>query len=534
MKRFIFFLLFFFTAHIFAQPKNKWELSANIPEDSIVQAQLFFSDDLHGYLYGYKPAYFLSQRTYKDLILYRTLDGGKTWNKLNFHEIFKGDTTLYDYHYFHYDFILTFHISRASSLCYIENADANDFQQNEDTLIFYRSTDYGSTWNTVRTNPPLKRITYMIEGTDYNKKIIALKFDGFGYSRDGSNGKFSYSDDGGKTFKDSRWDSTLLKNLSDGGFGSEGVFNMVNSHYFDFSNDSTWVIIVSDTNNSGSMDSTKPYILTTLISKDQGYHWNAYHNSIPNFPSDVGAQYFGAMQCVYGTPYIYLFVGNSPEGGIAFTHSPGVSGFPDHGINYIYSSDFGQTWNIDTSYNKNRRGYEATAPNEVWCTVTRRDSVNNITPTSWIIHTTDNGKKWDIDSTSLFNDIYYDSRVITFSDKNHGWIYAQPTDRKSIAIFKYTAEDNGVNVHWLFKTAVNYKIYPNPSSSIAIIQFTDNTFISSLEISDIIGRKLLPFYEISTSKSSVLIHTSGLMSGCFIAHLITTNGSYTIPFIVQE
>ena len=171
-------------------------------------------------------------------------------------------------------------------------------------------------------------------------------------------------------------------------------------------------------------------------------------------------------------------------------------------------------------------------------TVTPHGTVTDSNPASWIVHTLDDGKSWDIDSSSLFNDDFYDGRDIAFSDQTHGWIFAQRLSRHFVAIFKYyppikDAVRPDIYIFRSSKPEVPYQVYPNPVSNETSIQFTNEVPILNIDFFDVLGRKWVCPYEIS-AETLAHIHTEGLRTGCYFAHVIQQNGNYTVPFIEQH
>lgn len=516
--------IFFASLPLNAQPL-KWQVSAIIPEDSIREGQLYFSDSLHGYFLGYKK---LSQGeyfyySYKKSVLYRTTDGGSSWTKIDFHSVYGADTIMYNSISSDiYD--VSFAVIRGSSSCVMANISGGGGDYFHDTLKFYWSNDYGVSWSAYKTQPITKRGDFKLETIPNAREVIALRV------RDENNkgniGKFIYSQTYGVDLTNNlRWDSTLLKNLSSGSFNAGQAYS-VNNHNFDYFDDTTWIVTVPDSNNAppGKPDSAKPYRLVTLLSTDAGLSWEAYRNIIPHFPSNNTATYFYSIKCIRGTPYVYMFTD-------AFSNDLWV---PTYGVNYVYSSDYGKSWSSNSSFSSNRKAYTAISPGEIWCTTTPHDSVTDVNPANWIVHSIDNGKTWDIDSTSLFNDGYYDGRIVTFSDERHGWIFAQRLDRHQVAIFKYNLGKNAVkpDISFFKSNEINYTLYPNPASAETTIQLTNNVKLVSIDFFDILGRKLVCPYE--KSGESAHIRTDTLRSGCYIAHVTQQYGNYMIPFVVQH
>ncbi len=501
---------------------NRWSLVANIPETNLHISKLIFPDSVHGYLFGWKPLQFTNP-TYEDAVLYRTIDGGMTWQKINFQNILGIDTVLYDRNSTNSSY-LRFDVTSPNS-CVISNSAVE--QVSNDPLTFYWSGNNGTSWFPTRSASPTLRTDLLVESALHDHQIVALNMNSNlpGFT---SIGEFGVSATDGAIFDDIRWDSTLLNNILD-------VNHQVMNHTFDYFDDTTWIVTVSDKINSFSSDPSRPYHLVTLLAKDldsdadPGTYWEAYRNIIPDFPSDQQAKYFDT-HCVRGTQYVYMFSGYGGEGQAPF-----------YGINYLYSWDKGRSWNADSSFaaypESYRRAITASAPSEVWCTIIPYYSIITAnTPAIWIAHTTDFGVNWDIDSSSLFakENQQYDGRTITFSDKNHGWMFAQSVNGQNSAIFRYNGPPDAVPaVEKVRKTS--FIVYPDPVGNEATIRSSDDLPIIALDIFDILGRKWPCEYELKNEPLiQAVIKTNGLPPGSYLARVREQSGIIVIPFIVRH
>ena len=514
--------MLFVCASLTAQTR-KWSFAATIPEVNLNHTQLIFADSIHGYFLGWKRLK-TSNPTYEDAVLYRTIDGGISWQNIDFHTILGPDTTFYGINSSNSAY-LRFDVASSKS-CVISNSEFSN--QIKDPLTFYWSENNGSSWFPTRASPKMIRSDLLIESAPHAHQIVALSMNknlpgitGFG--------QFAVSATNGAIFDDIRWDSTLLKNIMDPYFPPN-----IDDHTFDYFDDTTWIVTVSDRYNSYSPNLKKPYSLVTLLAKDldfdsdPGTYWEVYPNNIPDFPSDYHAKYFD-MHCLRGTEYVYMFSGYGGQGQ-----------YPFYGINYLYSSDKGRSWNADSSFvinsESHRRAITASAPSEVWSTLIPLYSIIYLnSPATWIAHSTDFGKNWSIDSSSLLvKEIQqYDGRAITFSDKNHGWMYAQSIDNKNSAIFRYDATPDEVNTMPKENTT-SFTLYPNPVGNEATIRSSNNLPVTSLDIYDILGRKCSCKYEIKTGQSSVIFRTNELPPGSYLARIRDSNGIDVIPFVVQH
>ncbi len=522
---------------LFAQ-QRQWHLSAVIPEDSINAARLIFTDSLHGYFWGARKLGkgVFAPRSYKEFAFYRTIDGGSTWGKIDFRSVFGSDAWKYDssYEYVSPNFATTAN----SGYCLITNIEGGG-QPYFDTIKFYLSTNYGATWTTIQTSPITRRGNFRLVAMPQEHQIITQRtnsiLDDTVHTEDIGKLYISVSN-GGRLGSDLRWDSTLLKNIvSPPPPYKQNTTPQIKAMTFDYFDEKTWIITSPDSSNAtgNKGDTTRPYTLVTLLTTDAGHSWTAYRNIISQFPS-IPYLSGGSIQCVRGTSYVYSFTGRS-EGGSAFGNALD-RGFPVYGVNFFYSSDYGKTWTADTSFVKNRRGYEPVAPGDIWFTVVPHDSVEYNTPAYWIVHSTDFGKTLAIDSLSLLNDIEYDARSVTFSDPRHGWIFAQTLDRHQVDIFKYIPQKNNANLdYYSFRSKeMDYRVYPNPANNEVTIQVLYSPKITGLEVFDILGRKQQFPYVIAADYKSTIIHTEELRSGCYLAHVSMQERNYIIPFVVQH
>jgi hypothetical protein len=513
----------------FAQTSTtRWNLAGTIPESGIGEGNVYFADSVHGYFVGYRPSQGVFAPPYSSFVFYNTSDAGSSWRNVDWYEIYGSDTSWYG------EAAGGMGVSFAARPVPGSIAFTNAGGQatpNHDSLTYYRSTDFGVSWFHKRTNPHLARGVYTVESIPNEKNVVLMK--GTDLSLLGNSGKLFYSTDAGVSFIDIRWDSTLLYNISLAGFGTTGKFNQVNNHTFGMLDDTTWIICVADSNNANTSSFAVPYSNVTLVSHDAGKHWTANRCILPKLPSNQQSP-AANLFCLKGTSTIYLVTGYV-EGGDALMTGQISLGFPLFGVNFFYSSDFGKTWGIDTSFKTNRRGYEAVAPGEFWCTITAHDSVTDKSAARWIAHTLDNGKSWAIDSTSLSNDNIYDGRTVTFSDRAHGWIVAQPIDRHEIAIFRYV--DGQLDVPTTptnERTIADYQVNPNPVNSTTTIHLQAGAIVEAVVVVDLLGREYDCPFRFSQGGASVEIQCGSLPSGTYFARVSSSNSVVSVPLIVRH
>ncbi|MBS1903045.1 MAG: hypothetical protein JSS75_05015 [Bacteroidetes bacterium] len=325
-----------------------WVKGPTFFEDSMEYGKIVFADSLHGYFFGARNIYVLKKSNWADRTWYRTVDGGESWQKLDPVALFAWDSALLEQPG---DVIVGEPTPISANELVFTNAWGvhNAFH---DTIVTYRSTDNGTTWTRKASNPVVSRGTLAEEAITKKDEVITMRMDDLNLLHD--EGKLFISSNEGAVFTlDKRWDSTLLYNISQLGFGKTGKFNQVNNHAFTIRGDGAWVISVPDSNNAASMDTKRPFSWVTLISTDEGHHWVANRGVVPRIPSDHEIAYL-APQAIANSSWLYAFSGYG-EGGNPFNHYMVASGFPVYGVNYAYSSDDGQSWQIDTSFGTNRR-----------------------------------------------------------------------------------------------------------------------------------------------------------------------------------
>jgi hypothetical protein len=150
-----------------------------------------------------------------------------------------------------------------------------------------------------------------------------------------------------------------------------------------------------------------------------------------------------------------------------------------YGIDWLYSTDYGKSWEFQYAYDSTRRAFEAVRNNEVWITARPPNSPNS--PAAIIARTTDNGKTWQEDTKTLTNDGNMDGRILTFSDPAHGWVAAVTGDIKKgyhTYVYRYDASEQPINVVGDSQNGIiqkyYLKVFPNPSSDKVHLQLEQN------------------------------------------------------------
>jgi hypothetical protein len=555
MKHRFFLLLLLFCWQLDARSsfaKNPhWE-SVFLPiNDTIIPISLVFADSLHGYFYAVRPETRLGAHRSDGIpLLFATTDGGKKWTNRNAEQIFKTELTLDTNigggaHFASYPYI-TLPTSNSITL-------PNYFVSYKD-LGFYTSLDNGLSWSFARSNPAIMRLgneeaKYL--GAIDTKTHLILHID------TGSKVEFWISRDMGMTFVDKRSpDSILVNGLRDRS-GNTGVEFAPNHFSFSKHDDLHWIITTSDSDNfisqlGKAFDITRPFKITSLLTSDGGRHWEKYQNTLAHFPSIYG--YLLDTKYLRNTSYVYMTTSGS-EGYLWFgggrdsifnfaSASQSIdSRSPDakyYWANYVFSSDSGKTWIEDTSYAPRRRGFEPAAPGDVWCTITKADTLkNDAMMATEIIHTTDFGASWSIDSTSLFVPDFgpFDGRIVTFSDPRHGWIYGRSKDYKTSVIFRYVEDDNAFApyIPTFNETYRTYlQLYPDPATSSITFKTVVIYPIENVEISDMLGRRYTCPFKTNQELKTAEVDVRGLSAGCYVGRITCGPMMLSLPFLVQR
>ncbi len=215
---------------------------------------------------------------------------------------------------------------------------------------------------------------------------------------------------------------------------------------------------------------------------------------------------------------------NTPGGG-------GIRSYSNNLTTFYSTTNYGQDWIPNRSFLNRTRDMVGTTPGDIWMTTLTKpfenDSVivfgrylkdtaingsntqvidsgwhlaidlsiwkrNRSYYASWIVHSTDGGTNWDVDSISLRDPELgeYDSRIIRSTDPNHLWIGAMKNGFSYV--FRYKAP--AVNAVIEDMPPADYpnfiNIYPNPANEKVKIALWRNAGIKQIRIFDILGREI--------------------------------------------
>ncbi len=168
-------------------------------------------------------------------------------------------------------------------------------------------------------------------------------------------------------------------------------------------------------------------------------------------------------------------------------------------IDYLYSSDDGTTWQIDSAFNGRMARMYVVAPHTLWAAVGQKSTGNNpslITPSSdyWVrdvAYSSDNGITWSVDSITFKVDTFIDAMY--WHDARHGWLsvenplYPPYTDTAPTNFIYYYDADANAGVETIV-VAIKYgkiRVYPDPATSVL---YLDDAY-PDLQLYDPLGRK---------------------------------------------
>jgi hypothetical protein len=502
-------LLFLFIASsVLAQERTgTWLAPKQVTNDSMAYIHhFFFADSLTGYMCTEEKIDPLRLWLHK-IHWYRTLDGGTTWDKI----LFSGMPT----DTINYIFSVKYSTPTSNSV-YLEGG----YPLNK---IVY-STDRGSTW---------KSTSYPVNTLDLDEYFtMQSETIGKGVGLDGNSQRSIIRTSNGPTgFTTSLavGDSLFAASMTASKATPLQGLSWIPADFSDLSNG---CFIIRDP----SLNECKG--LTTLVTNAGGHWWSKYNTIFPGYETDSlygDLQFQKATSNAWLTPFKYRFSCGWPD----FILTVLVN-HPEFNISYCYTEDYGETWKIDTSFFLRNSYVFGVSAGNVWMTILEsslKTYSDKIYPPAYLLgHTTDYGKTWDVDETSLnVQDLgKFDARLFYFTDKDHGWIAALHNAKPWV--FKYKPNQPSVvrdndpakNLH----TNLDYTINPNPCGASTLITFPQDIVIKQVKLFDELGRKVIvPF---SISGNSVQLNTEKIPNGLWSALIEHQNGISIVRFIVKK
>ncbi len=509
-------LLLLFTSYCEAQSRGQW-ISTKISEDSLSIVSLNFADSNIGYLEAVKytgdPLYQYCTR----ISHFRTTDGGMSWMPLNFGKFAiplnmsgKGREDFYNKYF--YELLNVYKIEPVTSTIAYMRAFSGDSLAR---LVLLKTTNTGATWTEVNTI-----------GENTLKSFGVFKF----FSENvGVASNLLHTIDGGQHWFVNTWPH--YPNIE---YNIDGIdYKTAPAAYPIAFLDNTHFLAFDTKRGFGTDGKSQPKNgITTFLSTDAGFIWTAsnWDDSLRPFASkyDSSNDGIGFVESVKNSSTIFLIPASRNILTIGDVGA-GSKWFSDTVLTFYHSSDYGSTWKPNHSFDLQQgQGFEATTPDDLWMTVypkpipyyyyhypwapdwvdmnsqLYKDSVrywssphgihNRVSQrkASWIVHSTDGGVSWEIDSTSLRDPEVgvYSGLSIVSTDPNHLWVVAQK-DAKSY-VFRYKAPAVNAVIEDIppadYPNFIN--IFPNPSNDKVKVALWRNAGIKQIRIFDILGREI--------------------------------------------
>jgi hypothetical protein len=538
----------------------KWK-SVRIPIDSIIPTALVFSDSLNGYFCGYKD-YSRSDPNVLGIsegkiFYFRTTNGGRTWSIVDFQGLFVDSTFSTNVNYYTHR---VWGVGERDIFAF-PNYALLRYNHIKDPTAYLFTTDNGNQWHNklhyrdsteliqphelmsmINKNEMIRLISAPIKNVKnnywqfYDSLQHRLIYDSILTTGIG----LYYSIDGGYTFPYLRMDSIFYTaldwdQLSDIDTISQTARINLESTvlHFSWSDPFHWIVFIG----GGPDDKPHRYSgLNMLYTSNGGKSWSLYSYSIPGFENDK--EIGGYPRIIKGTSHLYYATG---PGGIWSGDGPRIhseySGFQSlHNVSFLYSSDYGKTWTMNNSYGNQRRGFEASDIGDIWMTVTQSPTqISGKYPANTIVHSTDNGLTWFEDDTTLrVFEQPLDGRILTFIDKNHGWLAAQTMDINATYIFYYeTDTKNSVEYNsYTGYYGLHYTLYPNPARETARLSMYKYLTLKDVSVYNVFGSEVPLGYRIDGS--DIELDVRDLPIGHYTLRVKHNWGISVIPLVVMR
>jgi len=223
---------------------------------------------------------------------------------------------------------------------------------------------------------------------------------------------------------------------------------------------------------------------------DSSEIWTANRNTVLH-TSDAGAHWesFVPVDSNKYKPNWYNFIAK-PSSHEIYVEAPLSN------VDFAYSSDYGKSWRLDSTFGVGLWRMAVPAPGIIWAMLGHGPSAGVfIDPTNAaypnirgltslsnkIAYSTDNGLSWYIDSTTFAGDTLEEMH---FTDARHGWIAGYANNEGHI--WYYDADASGVAEAKTNATEV-FTLYPNPASNTIKVLSSSG----ALSIVDPLGRSYI-------------------------------------------
>ncbi|MEI8133467.1 MAG: T9SS type A sorting domain-containing protein [bacterium] len=451
---------------------------------------LHFVDSLIGYLAIYR-----SDNPSIPVIggsrLYRTLDGGANWSVITFNGL--TDEAISNLKFYRIS-------TPTRNSIYLKSVFTKSY------IVW--SLDNGLHWNSALSN---------LDDASYFSMLTEK--DGIAISNPSSYPELLKTHDGCSTFielQDSLFSSSLVANTA--------MSFVIGPQCAGWSDSVNWTFIVFDKNIRVGNG------LTSLVTDNGGLAWKKYHTDFPRFPND---SIYGNIQYQIGSPNLWMMPWKDKLNGEPDITS--LSYYRQHKnfkLSYAFSTDYGKSWDYDTSFFGKLGSFYALSPGNVWTTIIEPNSVNPPIHAYTIAHTTNFGTSWEVDSTSLLSGELgkFDARCIFFSDSDHGWIAALHNNHPYV--LKYNHFRNSVRLNHGKTGRDKFPTYPLPASNSISISIPGYATATGVQIFDILGREFIAPYQIIDKQ--IKIDTHGLPDGIWLAVLMLNYGMNSNCFVVKH
>lgn len=394
---FIFYLIILCASSTcFAQHQQPyWELKGKIDTNS--GGNLVFSDSLTGYVFSGKAFDLDGYPPWRDsaiFFIYRTTDGGNSWEKTPLPESFN-KKRLEDYY---------------PAISSSKTVTVSRYNEDEKKWEVFISTDKCETWakRFLPASPDYMRMF------DENKGVILHMHPGFI-----PQGRLFQTTDGWQSSSRTKSDSLFESYLTN-------EKNSINGDIFWYRS-----LLYSNYGKVFYYPLSEAGGLSYLYSPNGGLNW--LHRKIPISLYDTN-YFVGDAYVSKSLKSIWMLRYEFRNDRVDLTHPP-------HTVNFLYSNDFGIHWDVCTDYSAKRRAFAPVSDNSLWMSVVRKDKIATTNdfdnPASILVYTSDNGKSWYEDKRSAYIlDIgEFDIRSIHFPDSTHG--YALGLMGGDMYLFKY-------------------------------------------------------------------------------------------------
>lgn len=520
LRRIVSSLILLFAAQVVLG--QHWK-AVRIPQDSIRPILLKFSDSLTGYFCGAVPVPHEGSSTgaWLRYSWYRTMDGGRSWVPIDFGGLFVVEPNGFD------------GLTNSNLSAYGNKVILNprSYSTNDSTKVLIVSTNRGASWIEQASEPEniLNWLEFKATFAD-NYHIGTADYPAIGNPR-----LPVETFDGGKTFQYIEGDETFRQATTDTTDKGDLVRRDID---LACSTPDKWTaFILGDTLGLKTLITTNGGSTWTLhrfyLPDDSSFslkfrqHWD----SEPHFIRKTSSLYL-PMLPYYSAYYFPAYKLSEVYSNRTFFKLSNAKPY-----SYLYSSDYGATWEAETTFHKRKVAFEAVAPGEVWMTLWRYENLPKGVYADVIAHTTDYGKTWEVDSTTLHPREFspHDGAIICFTDRNHGWIAG--ANEYGTTIFRYIPAEASADTRVKLSEYNTSILRPNPAGQSFTARLALYLRLQRIEIYDVLGRNYPCPFKLHEDNTAT-VDCSGLAPGYYFVKMVVRDGSreknITRPIAVQR